>query len=64
MLWLDAGCKINKKLKLLKIILGTKGFYVSSVGKINQWTSKESMNNLNFPKKYINKKNYASGMVG
>ena len=64
-LWLDAGCKINKKLKLLKIILGTKGFYVaSSVGKINQWTSKESMNNLNFPKKYINKKNYASGMVG
>jgi len=64
-LWLDAGCKINKKLRLIRIILNVKGIYVaSSVGKIFEWTHNESIEKINFPKKYLNKNNFASGMVG
>lgn len=64
-LWLDAGCKINKKLNLIRIILNVKGLYVaSSVGKIYEWTHDESIKKINFPKKYLNKNNFASGMVG
>ncbi len=64
-LWLDAGCKINKKLRLIRIILNVKGIYVaSSVGKIFEWTHNESIEKISFPKKYLNKNNFASGMVG
>lgn len=64
-LWLDAGCKINKKLKLIRIILNVKGLYIaSSVGKIYEWTHSKSIENINLPQKYLNKKNFASGMVG
>ena len=64
-LWLDAGCKINKKLKLIRIILNVKGLYIaSSVGKIYEWTHSKSIENINLPQKYLNKINFASGMVG
>jgi len=64
-LWLDAGCKINKKLKLIRIVLNVKGLYVaSSDGKIFEWTHSESIEKINLPKKYLNKNNFAGGMVG
>ncbi|OUW74347.1 MAG: hypothetical protein CBD76_00310 [Pelagibacteraceae bacterium TMED216] len=64
-LWLDAGCKISKKLRLIRIILNVKGLYIaSSVGKIYEWTYSKSIENFKFPQKYLNKKNFASGMVG
>ena len=64
-LWLDAGCIITKKLSLIKIFLSVKGLYVaSSVGKIYQWTHKSCIEYLEFPLKYINRNNFAGGMVG
>jgi len=64
-LWLDAGCKITKKLSLVRLMLNNKGIYVaSSVGKIIDWTHISSRTKFGLDKKYLNKKNFASGMVG
>ena len=64
-IWLDAGDKITKKLRLLKIVLTSVGIYIpSSPGKIKDWTHKRTIENFGFDKTLINRKNLASGMIG
>lgn len=64
-LWLDSGCIITKRLNLIRKCLNVKGIYVaSSVGKIHEWTHQKSIRALKLPKKYLNKSNYAGGLVG
>lgn len=64
-LWLDAGCLVTKKLSLIRLILNNRGIYIaSSVGKIIDWTHISSITKFGLNEKYLNKKNFASGMVG
>tara|TARA_B100001057_G_scaffold500029_1_gene613082 strand:+ start:29553 stop:30764 length:1212 start_codon:yes stop_codon:yes gene_type:complete len=64
-IWLDAGDKITKNLKLLKIVLTAVGIYIpSSPGKIKDWTHNKTIENFGFDKTLMNKRNLASGMIG
>ena len=64
-LWLDSGCIITKKLNLIRKCLSVKGIYVAlSVGRVKDWTHETSIKTLEFPNYYLNKKNFAGGLVG
>tara|TARA_A100001015_G_scaffold316594_1_gene431306 strand:+ start:5787 stop:7001 length:1215 start_codon:yes stop_codon:yes gene_type:complete len=64
-LWLDAGDKITKKLRLLKVVLTSQGIYLPrSAGKIKDWTHPKTIKLFNYEKLNENKRNLASGMIG
>ncbi len=64
-LWLDAGDKVTKKLKLLRIVLTSVGLYVpKSAGRIKDWTHFKTLENFNSQGLNTNKRNLASGMIG
>lgn len=64
-LWLDAGCLINKKLSLLKIIIKKNGFYSpQSSDNIKKWTHEQTLNLLKAPNSILRKRNISGGIVG
>ena len=64
-IWLDAGCLINKNLKLLKDIIRTNGFYSpQSSDNIARWSHKETLKKLQTENNFLNKRNISGGIVG
>ena len=63
-LWFDAGCLINKKLSLLKIIIKKNGFYSQSSDNIEKWTHEQTLNSLEAPTSILRKRNISGGIVG
>ena len=64
-LWLDAGCLINKKLSLLKIIIKKNSFYSpQSSDNIEKWTHEQTLNSLEAPISILGKRNISGGIVG
>jgi len=65
LLWLDAACVISKNPKLIKTLIGANGFYATySSNKIKDWTHKDTLKYLDFPKNLYEKRNFMSGIVG
>ena len=63
--WLDAGNLITKKIIFLKIALTANGIVVpASSNTIKDWTHPKTMEYIGINKKYLNKKNFASGLIG
>ena len=61
-LWLDAGCLINKKLSLLKIIIKKNGFYSpQSSDNVEKWTHEQTLNLLKAPNSILRKEKYKRG---
>ncbi len=60
--WLDTGNLINKKFKLVRIVLSNIGFFSPiSAGDIKTYTHPSTLNNLNFPEKYKKKRMLTGG---
>lgn len=60
--WLDTGNLINNRFKFVRIVLSNIGFFSPiSAGNIKDYTHKKTLNNLNFPKKYKNKRMLTGG---
>ena len=65
LLWLDAACVISKNPKLIKTLIGANGFYATySSNRIKDWTHKDTLKYLDFPKNLYEKRNFMSGIVG
>ena len=63
--WLDAGNVITKKIKFLKIALTTKGIIVpTSSNTIKEWTHPKTIEYIGVQNSILNKRNFASGLVG
>ncbi len=63
--WLDAGNLITKKIIFLKIALTANGIIVpTSSNTIKDWTHPKTIEYIGINKKYLNKNNFASGLVG
>ena len=64
-LWLDAGCLINKELSLLKFIINKNGFYSpQSSDNIEKWTHKQTLKLLKAPNSILKKRNVSGGILG
>lgn len=64
-LWLDAGCLINKKLSLIKSIIRKNGFYSpQSSDDIEKWTHEKTLRLLNASDSILKKRNISGGIVG
>lgn len=64
-IWLDAGCLINKNLKLLKGIIRKNGFYSpQSSDNIAKWSHKETLKKLQTENNILKKRNISGGIVG
>ena len=63
--WLDAGNLITKKIIFLKIALTASGIVVpASSNTIKDWTHPKTIEYIGINKKYLNKNNFASGLIG
>lgn len=63
-IWLDAGCKITKKLKLIKYLVLKNGFYSpQSSNNILRWTHPTTLAYLKVNKDIYNKRNISGGIV-
>lgn len=64
-LWLDAACVLTKNPLLIKLLISAYGFFATySSNNISDWTHKDTLNYLNFPKNLYSKRNFMSGIVG
>ncbi len=64
-LWLDAGCLVNKKLKLIKNIILKNGFYSpQSSDNIKKWTHETTLSKLKVPESFYNRRNISGGICG
>ncbi len=64
-IWLDAGCLINRELSLLKSVIKKNGFYSpQSSDNIEKWTHKKTLNLLGAPSSILKKRNISGGIVG
>ena len=60
--WLDTGNLINNKFKLVRIVLSNIGFFSPvSAGRIKEYTHSSTLDNLNFPEYYENKRMLTGG---
>jgi hypothetical protein len=63
--WLDAGNLITRKIRFLKIALTTYRIIVpSSSNTIKDWTHPKTIEYIGIQNNILNKKNFASGLVG
>jgi hypothetical protein len=63
--WIDAGNLITKKIIFLKIALTANGIIVpTSSNTIKDWTHPQTIEYIGINNKYLNKKNFASGLIG
>jgi hypothetical protein len=63
--WLDAGNLITRKIIFLKIALTTNGIIVpSSSNTIKEWTHHKTIEYIGIENNILNKRNFASGLVG
>ncbi len=63
--WLDAGNLITKKIIFLKIALTASGIVApASSNTIKDWTHPKTIEYIGLNKKYLNKNNFASGLIG
>lgn len=65
LIWLDAGCLINKNLKLIKNIILKNGFYSpQSSDNVKRWTHESTLLKLKVPKEFYKKRNISGGICG
>ena len=65
LIWLDAGCLINKNLKLIKNIILKNGFYSpQSSDNVKRWTHESTLVKLKVPKDFYKKRNISGGICG
>ena len=65
LIWLDAGCVVTKNLKLLKKLILKYGYFSPlSSDKVKNWTHPNTIQKLNFPNKYLNRRNFQAGTLG
>lgn len=63
--WLDAGNIVTKKIIFLKIALTSNRIIIpASSNTIKKWTHPTTIKYIGINKKYLNKNNFASGLVG
>tara|TARA_Y100000389_G_scaffold4279_1_gene4062 strand:- start:1598 stop:2344 length:747 start_codon:yes stop_codon:yes gene_type:complete len=63
--WLDAGNLITRKIRFLKIALTTNRIIVpSSSNTIKKWTHPKTIEYIGIQNNILNKKNFASGLIG
>lgn len=63
--WLDAGNLVNRKIIFLKIALTANKIVVpTSSNTIKDWTHPKTIEYIGLNNKYLNKNNFASGLIG
>lgn len=64
LIWCDAGNVVKKELSLIKKVVNKKKFYSPiSSNRVIDWTYPTLINDLNFPERFLRKRNLASGLV-
>ena len=64
-LWIDSACLLKKKpIKIKTFLTYSKLFITFSSNTIEDWTHPMSIKHLNFPTKYLRKRNFMAGIVG
>jgi len=64
-LYLDAGCRLSKRISLLKFLVLKNGFYSpESSNNIEFWTHPRTLMLMEVEKNLLKKRNFSSGIVG